>query len=113
MLVAAIATAALLGGGLLGLWLYHRDVEQSRRSLARGPDGIILGAASIDLPRPDAPAVLLLHGAGDTPQTLRGLAHHLHGRGYHVCAPLLPGHGRAIEEFSHVSAVQLLAAARE
>jgi len=42
---------------------------------------------------------LLIHGFGDTPQTLGALAADLHAHGYDVVAPLLPGHGRTIEAF--------------
>jgi carboxylesterase len=69
-----------------------------------GADGIIVGAGPIELPRAGAPAVLLLHGAGDTPQTLTYLAEYLYARGYAVRAPLLAGHGRTVRDFSHVSA---------
>lgn len=43
--------------------------------------------------------MLLLHGFGDTPQTLGYLARYLHERGYDVRVPLLPGHGRDIAAF--------------
>jgi carboxylesterase len=56
--------------------------------------------------------VLLLHGAGDTPQTLRYLADALYEHGFHVAAPLLPGHGRSIEDFRRVRADELIGAAR-
>jgi carboxylesterase len=80
----------------------------SRRQL--GADGIVIGGNGFVLERRDAPAVLLLHGAGDTPQTLRYLAADLHARGFHVAAPLLPGHGRSIDEFARVTADVLLEA---
>jgi carboxylesterase len=77
------------------------------------PDGTVDGAGPIALDAgAGAPAVLLLHGGGDTPQTLRYMAAHLHARGFTVRAPLLPGHGRAIREFSGVSADAWLAHAR-
>ena len=69
-----------------------------------GPDGIIVGAAGYELERSGAPAVLVLHGGGDTPQTVRYLSDELYARGFHVVAPLLPGHGRTIREFSRVTA---------
>jgi carboxylesterase len=75
-----------------------------------GPDGIILGGEGFVFERADAPAILLLHGAGDTPQTLRYLAAGLYARGFHVAAPLLPGHGRSICDFASISATQLIAA---
>jgi carboxylesterase len=64
----------------------------------------MLGAEPLDLDAPGGPAVLLVHGGGDTPQTLRYLADVLHAHGYAVRAPLLPGHGRMLREFSSVTA---------
>ena len=64
------------------------------------------------LARENAPAVLLIHGAGDTPQTLRYLGEYLHRRGFHVEAPLLPGHGRSLRDFMRVRADDLTRAAR-
>lgn len=68
--------------------------------LSLGPDGVIVGAAPIDLPAATGRAALLLHGFGDTPQTLRYLASYLQTHGWAVRAPLLPGHGRSLDEFS-------------
>lgn len=75
-------------------------------------DGVVVGGEGFVLDRPGAPAVLLLHGAGDTPQTLHYLARELHIRGFHVSAPLLPGHGRTVSAFDGVTANGLLDAAR-
>lgn len=61
--------------------------------------GIISGAESIDLQEGSSHGVLLLHGFGDTPQTLSLLARDLHSAGYGVRAPLLPGHGRTVGSF--------------
>jgi carboxylesterase len=59
-------------------------------------------------------AVLILHGFGDTPQTLQYLAEHLHALGFTVHAPLLAGHGRTLAEFGASDADAWLdAAARE
>lgn len=75
--------------------------------------GIIAGAEAIDLHHGRSRhGVLLLHGGGDTPQTLRYLAEYLHARGYNVRAPLLPGHGRTLSDFSSVTADAWLDAAR-
>jgi carboxylesterase len=60
---------------------------------------VIAGAETIDLQGANSCGVLLLHGFGDTPQTFRLLAEHLHSTGFGVRAPLLPGHGRSVEEF--------------
>lgn len=57
---------------------------------------IIPGAGPIDLRSGNARAVLLLHGFGDTPQTLAYLASFLNERGFDVRVPLLPGHGRSV-----------------
>jgi carboxylesterase len=83
----------------------------ARRRL--GDDGIVIGGDGFVLERPDAPAVLLLHGAGDTPQALRYLADALHARGFHVAAPLLPGHGRSLRDFARIRADDLTTASRE
>lgn len=83
------------------------------RRLPLDTDGIIVGARGFELGRSgDAPAVLLIHGAGDTPQTLRYLADYLYSRGYHVRAPLLPGHGRTPRAFSNVRAEEWLDSVR-
>lgn len=81
-----------------------RRVETVDGRRRRSASGVVVGAEGFTLERPEAPAVLLLHGAGDTPQTLRGLAEHLHARGFAVRVPLLPGHGRTVHAFRNVSA---------
>src|SRR3569833_1525122 len=70
-----------------------------------------MGGEGFTLARENAPAVLLLHGAGDTPQTLRYLGVYLYARGFHVQCPLLPGHGRAVREFARLRADDLTHAA--
>ena len=78
-----------------------RFERETNARLKVGPDGVIPGAGPIDLEAPAAaPGVLLLHGFGDTPQTLRYLAVELHQRGYAVLCPLLPGHGRTLRAFA-------------
>lgn len=64
------------------------------------PGEIRKGAETIDMQEGSPKGVLLLHGFGDTPQTLGLLAGHLHSNGYDVVAPLLPGHGRSVEAFT-------------
>lgn len=112
--LAAVAAAGLAAAARL--WRGRHAKAMEGRTLIRrpvGPDGIIIGAEGFTLHRPHAPAVLLLHGAGDSPSTLRYLAEHLHGRGYSVRAPLLPGHGRTIREFATVTADAWYEAAAE
>lgn len=80
--------------------------------LPLGNDGVIQGAAGITQPGSNDRAVLILHGFGDTPQTLRYLAGHLHALGFTVRAPLLPGHGRTLAEFGVSTAETWIEAAR-
>jgi len=75
--------------------------------------GIIRGAEPIDLQEGDSHGVLLLHGFGDTPQTLSLLAKKLARAGYSVRAPLLPGHGRDMKAFVEARASQWIDAARQ
>ncbi len=72
---------------------------------------IIRGAQTIDLQEEGSLGVLLLHGFGDTPQTLALLARKLHKSGYSLYAPLLPGHGRNIDAFVKSHATDWIAAA--
>jgi len=93
----SVAAWWILGALATARVLYPRVLEwrHARRFNVTG-DGIVVGAETIDLPRAGAPAVLLMHGGGDTPQSMRGLATFLHDRGYAVRAPLLEGHGRSL-----------------
>jgi carboxylesterase len=102
---AATALVAALAIGVRAT--YPRLLEaRERRRLAIGPDGMVPGAGTIDLPRRGAPAVLVLHGAGDTTQVVADLAADLHRRGFSVRAPLLSGHGRTLEAFARTSAAR-------
>lgn len=78
-----------------------------------GRDGAVAGAEGFRLEGTNGRALLLLHGSGDTPQTLRHLAERLHADGYTVHAPLLPGHGRSPRSFATTGADEYLTAARE
>ena len=68
---------------------------------------ILRGAQTIDLQEEGSPGVLLLHGFGDTPQTLALLARRLKKSGYSVLAPLLPGHGRSMAVIREVASERL------
>ncbi len=117
----ASGLAAVLGIGLgfagaVGLrWLSgQRLLRESAARLPLNDDGIVRGAEPIRLEgATGSPGVLLLHGFGDTPQTLSYLAAELHGRGYTVVAPLLPGHGRTVSQFARSTGAQWLDASRE
>jgi carboxylesterase len=101
--LAVLAALAALAAGARAI--YPRILERRERArLAVGPDGIVPGAATIHLQREKAPGALLLHGGGDTPQVLSQLAEFLHGRGFCVRAPLLPGHGRSLRDLATAGA---------
>lgn len=87
--------------------------EQLRQHALRAftADGIVVGAEGFTLRGTNGRGMLLLHGSGDTPQSLRYLAGRLHDAGYTVHAPLLPGHGRDVAYFSSVTALDYAAAA--
>lgn len=85
-----------------------RDQPQPARRIA----GLIAGAEPIDLHGTGDSAVLLLHGFGDTPQTLGYLAAALHDAGFTVRAPLLPGHGSTVDEFNRSRADEWIEHAR-
>ena len=76
------------------------------------PDGVIAGASPIDLPADGGCAALLLHGFGDTPQTLEQLAASIHAQGWTVRVPLLPGHGRTLAGFAASRATDWIEFAR-
>lgn len=103
MLLGPAALAAAIVAGARAV--YPRWCEaRAARDRPLGADGIVRGAGTIDVPRPGAPGVLLLHGGGDTPQVLALLAQGLSERGFAVRAPLLLGHGRALSALRDVSA---------
>src|ERR1041385_2873508 len=74
---------------------------------------IIKGAEAIDLREEGSHGVLLLHGFGDTPQTLSLFAKHLAKSGLGVYAPLLPGHGRDMTRFTSSRADDWILAAED
>lgn len=110
MWIGLVAFAAVFGAWLRARYMRAMDAVTMRHRRL-GADGIVIGGEGFTLARPGAPAVLLLHGGGDTPQTLRYLADQLYARGFHVRAPLLPGHGRRLREFARVTANDLMDAA--
>jgi carboxylesterase len=114
--VIAAGVAVVVALALAATWARIKNVrDMSALTLAHrhlGANGVAIGGEGFVLERRDAPAVLLLHGGGDTPQTLRYLAAKLYAAGFHVEAPLLPGHGRSLADFMRVSADDLTSAAR-
>src|ERR1041385_2456782 len=74
---------------------------------------IVKGAEAIDMREEGSHGVLLLHGFGDTPQTLSLYARHLSKSGFAVFAPLLPGHGRTMDAFVRSRADDWILAAKD
>ena len=86
--------------------------RQWRTTHPVGAAGVVPGAESIVLDAEGDRGVLLLHGFGDTPQSIARLARALHASGWSVAAPLLPGHGRTLEAFQRTTAADWTDAAR-
>jgi len=96
--------AAAVAIGIVGMLVRDRvrarTLERAVANRLRlGPHGIVVGAEPETLLGSGTHAVLVVHGFGDTPQSVRELAHDLHARGFTVEVPLLPGHGRTLTEF--------------
>jgi carboxylesterase len=110
VLIAALA----VGAGAAWRARAGRRIERAYRAVhPTDAEGIVIGAGSFLLEGRNGRALLLLHGSGDTPQTLRYLGERLNAAGYTVYAPLLPGHGRSPSAFTSVSARGYRAAAAE
>lgn len=113
MLGALIGAVAVAGGIVARVGVARRAERAYAARRPAGPDGIVPGAQGFMLAGTSGRALLMLHGSGDTPQTLRYLALRLHEAGFTVRAPLLPGHGRGLRDFSRVSAEAYRRAADE
>lgn len=109
LLPAATLAVATYTARALVARRYERAVAAR---LPLGVGGVVRGAESLRLDGSGGRAALLLHGFGDTPQTLAYLAAHLHARGWSVRAPLLPGHGRTLRDFTASGAAEWIDAAR-
>ena len=98
----------LLAVGAGAVVLRLRAARRAEHAYAQvrppGVDGVVPGAEGFTLEGSTGRALLMLHGFGDTPQTLRYLGGRLHATGFTVHAPLLPGHGRGLRDFATASA---------
>ncbi len=112
MVVTALVIVAV--GVLVGSVQRARVEKRVAARLPVGASGMIAGSEPLALDAPGAEmGVVILHGFGDTPQTVESLARALHANGLDVVAPLLPGHGRTLRDFAGSTPAQWLAAARE
>lgn len=113
--VAAVAVAVV---GLAALAVRSRASNISRfreSNRTRRPvdaNGIVIGAGPIDLEGSPTHAALLIHGFGDTPQSMRYLAVALNRAGWSVHVMLLPGHGRPLDDFAVSNAYDWLHSVR-
>lgn len=109
-----LAPAAALLAAAINRHRVSRAIEAEYA--ARFPvdgDGVAQGAQGFRLEGTNGRSLLLLHGSGDTPQSLRYLGERLHSAGYTVFAPLLPGHGRSPRAFATATADDYYQAARQ
>ena len=110
-IVELAAAAAIYGAAR---WWYPRAAERaSAARLPVGPDGIIAGAGAKSMqPAGATRGVLVLHGFGDTPESVSTVVRALAARGYAVEAPLLAGHGRTLPGFAASDGAAWLESAR-
>ena len=111
MWVPLLLSAAVGVGVLRARTARRAELAYAARRPAAA-DGVVPGAEGFTLEGTDGRGLLLLHGCGDTPQTLRYLGGRLHEAGFAVHAPLLPGHGRGLRDFAAATADDYLRAAR-
>lgn len=111
-MLAPLLLAAAVSAGLLRLRATRRAERAYAQRRPPNVDGVVPGAEGFTLDGNTGRALLLLHGFGDTPQTLRYLGGRLHAAGFTVHAPLLPGHGRGLRDFATASADDYIGAAR-
>jgi carboxylesterase len=112
LVLGTVAAVVLVLWGW-GRWRRSHVERLVSSRLQPGTHGIIPGAEPLSLTAPGARmGVVLLHGFGDTPQTLASLARALCADGMDVHVPLLPGHGRTLREFASSNGSEWLAAAQ-
>jgi carboxylesterase len=102
---------------LAAWWVVRGEIaRRQERAFTRAhpldDDGIIIGAEPIRLAGSRGSAVLLLHGYNDSPQSMALIAAALHARGWTVHVPLLPGHGRRLQDWAKARAGEWEGAAR-
>jgi len=105
VLVVALAVAATAAGlAVTGRRAARRLEDEYASRYPEGADGVVGGAEGFILKGTNGRRLLMLHGSGDSPQSLRYLADRLNASGYTVQVPLLPGHGRSPRAFATATA---------
>lgn len=107
MLVAAVGAALVTAIAVRR----RRATALFKTASPPGEGGVIRGAEPIVLGQ-GGRGVLIVHGFGDTPQSVRSLSVALHENGWTVRAPLLSGHGSSLRAFTASRADDWLADAR-
>jgi carboxylesterase len=108
----------VVGAAIVALLWGQRTVRASRaerrfrRRFPARADGIVIGAETRSFEGNENRAILLLHGYNDSPYSLDAIARALHGAGWTVHVPLLPGHGRSLEAFASWTSEEMLTAVR-
>ena len=101
-----LATAVALHA-VIYRWRLMRARHAAAERLPTGVDGIIPGAEPMSLRGSNTHAALLIHGFGDTPQTVRSVGEYLNAaHGWTIRAPLLPGHGRTLAAFDATNSAE-------
>jgi carboxylesterase len=103
---------ALTVGMALAVWARRRNRTRYETGTFEADAGQIMPGAEPVSYEGHGRGVVILHGFGDTPQSVRALATHLHDCGWAVRAPLLSGHGGALRMFTGARADDWLADAR-
>lgn len=101
----------VVGAAFAAVSLRRRAIR-ARFEKDESPHGALVeGAEPVSLDH-GTRGVLILHGFGDTPQSVRALATDLHAHGWTVRAPLLCGHGSSLSAFTVACADDWLSDAR-
>lgn len=96
MMKFTIFGAILYGVSSVATYLRYRRIPK------RSGQPVMKGAEPYTIKK-GRTGVFLIHGFGDSPQTMKGMAEYFSSRGMSVHAPLLPGHGTTPYDMTHVT----------
>ena len=112
MMVIAIGSVLVAGAAVVAWMSRQRNrTRYETGTFATAPGAVLPGAEPVTFDR-EGRGVLVLHGFGDTPQSVRALALYLHRHNWGVHAPLLSGHGQSLRAFTSATADDWLRDAR-